>query len=292
MRSFAVAIALGVLLGAHTASAAGIYVVDMPDGSGSACVDLEAPKPYAFSLYVVADTGNLPLGGLVGAEFSLQGLEELFGVPPDGVLVWVAEANLPVSVVVGDPFGAGTHIVFPTCQSGWVLLFTLHMIAYDHTGLRELHVTAHQQPSNPLFDCPVLDLCDAPVYTRQCVPASVTYFDVPKVAPAATDPFPEDGATGVRRDVTLHWTIPQISAEVCEVGLIWQDIYLGTDPDPPYASSSDGPRQYTPPVLAPNTTYYWRVESGPNTSPVWQFRTEEVVAARAMTWTALRTLYR
>jgi hypothetical protein len=291
LRILAVLSTLG--LAVATAFADAIIISDRLDGYGANCVDLEGPFPMQFTLYVVVDTWGLPYGGITGAEFSLRGLEDLFGFPPDGMFFWNVEASPWAIVVIGDPMGAGTNIAFSDCQSGTVHLFTLQMFAFGSPGTRELRVAARQPPTNPNFDCPLVVLCDAPVYTTRCTRSGVAYFDVPRVAPPPTDPFPPDGATGVPLQVTLRWTIPPIHAELCEAGTIWQNIYFGTNPDPPYVNSSVGERQYTPPPLAPNTTYYWRVQAGPDPVPVWHFTTGDLpVGVRPATWSDVRSLYR
>ncbi|HEY1306713.1 MAG TPA: M4 family metallopeptidase [Vicinamibacterales bacterium] len=84
---------------------------------------------------------------------------------------------------------------------------------------------------------------------------------------AAESPTPADGATGIATNTRLTWSA---------LGATSYDMAFGiVNPPPPVANDLPG-ASYTP-VLAPNTTYYWRVTSrntsGGNPGPVWSFTT-------------------
>jgi hypothetical protein len=90
---------------------------------------------------------------------------------------------------------------------------------------------------------------------------------------------PANGATGVP-------TTPVLTFDAGPFAHLY-DIYLGTSPDPPLfaaglalgpTESSSAPRTYQLPLLAPGTTYYWRVVAKTmalqaSVSPVWSFTT-------------------
>ncbi len=287
-------IAMLAIPAATTASSAIIFS-STADGSGSSCVGPFTSFPATSTLYVLATTYGLQSGGITGAEFSITGLEGLLGIPPAGKYMMSATPSPAATAVLGDPLAGGVNIAYPECQTGgFVLLYTLQIINFGDTELRELHIAARQPPSNPSFNCPAVTLCDVPNYTMVCVTGGFAYLNVPQVPPAPTNPVPADSATGAPVQVTLQWYVPPIQAEVCELGTIWQDIYFGTDPNPPYVNSSDGNRSYAVPYrLVPLTRYYWRVTAGPNSGPVWSFTTaESPVGVESRSWTQVRRLYR
>ncbi len=115
--------------------------------------------------YLCASVGGAARSGIIGAEFRQDG-------SPAG---WPMTAipNPAASYVRGDPLAGGCQIAFPDCQSGGspgiVLLYTIQGLATTSVGCTRLTILQHTTPSNPLFRCPVLVLCDAPVYTKICV---------------------------------------------------------------------------------------------------------------------------
>jgi hypothetical protein len=267
-----------------------------PDGAGTSCFDPPGSFPAINTLYVGVTNFGLPGGGVTGAEFSLRGLGGLIGMPPVGSYIFNATSNPDASVALGDPLGGGANIAFASCQTGsFVWLYSFQFINFGDTELRQLHVAARQPPTNSNFDCPLVVLCNAPIFTAMCVGAGSAFLNILRVPPAPTNPLPADGATGVPLNVTLQWYVPPIQIETCEPGTIWENIYFGTVPDPPYVNSDLGDRRYVvPQALLPNTRYYWRVTAGPNSSPVWSFTTatDVNVAVRPSTWTQVRNLYR
>jgi hypothetical protein len=128
----------------------------------------------AWSLAVLG--GDAAANGIAGAEFRLDNF------PSD----WFATpvANPAASLILGGPLAGGTNIAFDTCQIPGVpgtpvLLFTLNYFA---TSLRDQHVVRvlqHSTPSTPAFQCPLVVLCDAPVYTQLCVTGGLAAFNWP-----------------------------------------------------------------------------------------------------------------
>lgn len=92
---------------------------------------------------------------------------------------------------------------------------------------------------------------------------------------SASNPNPANGAVNVSTNPTLSWT--------AGIGATSYDVYFGTDPTPdstPGQSEligNQGGTSYTPPTLALNTTYYWRIDarnaSGTTTGDIWSFST-------------------
>ncbi|MBN1867105.1 hypothetical protein JW916_07405 [Candidatus Sumerlaeota bacterium] len=87
------------------------------------------------------------------------------------------------------------------------------------------------------------------------------------LAPAYS-PHPLDGETNVRIDKTVNWRR--------SYGTTSHDVYFGTTDPPPFIGSQDID-SYTPGLLEPLTTYYWRIDSRTPTDmaegPVWSFTT-------------------
>jgi len=276
---------------ATTAHAQSIYFSSTPDGYGTACVEPPSTFPSVVTLHVFADTSGLPGGGMTGAEFAIRGLDE--GNPPAQPYYTEWRPNPQATITLGDPLGSGVNVAFADCQTGqFILLGSLVIINTGDTELRKLQITARQPPNNANFDCPLLVHCDAPYYTLQCVWGGYAYLNISRDPPPATNPDPPDGATGVPLQVTLRWYTAPVPQEICEPGTIWMDIYFGTNPDPPYLNSSTGPRQWVLPLLQPETTYYWRIQAGTNTSPVWSFTTGSTIGVAAKTWGEVRGFYR
>jgi hypothetical protein len=74
--------------------------------------------------------------------------------------------------VFGNPISGGCNIAFPSCQlgsGGVVLFYTVNYFAADFQADRRVTVLRHSMPSNLLFQCPLMTLCDAPTFTKVCV---------------------------------------------------------------------------------------------------------------------------
>ena len=150
---------LTLSLAASMASAQSIGVFFSPDGS-----DCDATLvPFApGTAYILAILGGAGAGGISGAEFRLE------GVP------WFPSSNANRTVVVrtyGNPLFGGCTMEFASCQTGTggvVLLYTIDFFVFSLVGETYFSILRHTTPSNPLFQCPVLILCNEPSSTRLC----------------------------------------------------------------------------------------------------------------------------
>ncbi len=91
---------------------------------------------------------------------------------------------------------------------------------------------------------------------------------------APQDPSPVDGATRVRSDTSLSWSVSSNTTP----GLIQFEVYLGTNPVPTNLIASTTATSVTPGVqLDGATTYYWKVVARRppfvKEGPVWSFTT-------------------
>lgn len=154
---------VAIALGASTASAQSIGVFG--DNAGGSC-NIAAPAGGAGSLFILATLGGAVSGGMTGAEFRVD------NIPPSWFLN--VTPNPAANLTLGAPFaaGGGANIAFPGCQiggGGVVLLYSVSFFALSSETNRTLSVLRHTTPSNLNFQCPLLTLCDSPVFTKVCV---------------------------------------------------------------------------------------------------------------------------
>jgi hypothetical protein len=141
-----------------------------------ACGDIAVGVPA--TLYVVARRAGPALCGVVGAELRIVGL------PPE----WIASAAIPPgSISLGDPLGpVGGDMAYSSCQAppgSPVLLYTISIFATSAVSDRVVEVTARTPPANPNFNCPLVTLCDVPIYSIVCLNGSQARIN----PPAGTD---------------------------------------------------------------------------------------------------------
>ena len=123
--------------------------------NGGENVIVEPPTPT--TAYIVAL--NLT-GPITGAEVRLTGMPESWQV--------VTTPLPPANISIGDPFGEGANIAFPTCQSpvGLVVrLWQVTIIPDVYHGDVAIGSFPRVPPTNPGFNCPLLVTCD---YSLQC----------------------------------------------------------------------------------------------------------------------------
>ena len=91
---------------------------------------------------------------------------------------------------------------------------------------------------------------------------------IPPLPEPPSNPNPPDGATEVSRTLDLNWT--------AGVGAASHDVYIGWSDPPPFRCNQTDTR-FQGGMLAPGTTYYWRIDErnewGTTEGPVWSFTT-------------------
>ena len=149
--------------GVHADNAGTIQIAFDPKGNRM-CGQIPAGTPA--TLYVVAQLAGPTLCGITGAEL------RVVGIPAD----WIATATPAGAVSLGDPLGpVGGNVAFTSCQSpakGPVLLYTISLFATSSVTDHTIEVIARTPPTNPSFDCPLVTLCDAPLYSIVCMERS------------------------------------------------------------------------------------------------------------------------
>ena len=269
-----------------------------------------------IELSVQARLAGATAAGISGAEFYVEGLENLPGnwscsVIPNPASTYVGDlcnlSDVDFDGVVSERRG---HIVFNVngplpadgCQVGdsfgHTQLATIRLadFAAPSVDLPVLYaqVVAGAPPSaGPGFDCPLLTLCDAPVFTKVCVTGGV--FVINNAIRAPINPSPADSATAVPPIGTvLSWEGPGFIT--CTLGTEIVEVHFGTDPDPPVVSTHHHGTTYDPGPLEPFVTYSWRVtrrfEGQFVSSPVWSFTTHTTVGVEHTTWTGVKGLFR
>ena len=137
----------------------GVYV----DAAGTQCTGTTSGGVIVGSVWV--NLAGAAAGGITGAEFRIENThrsETTVGISPDP----------NATIVLGDPFNlAGMNIAYEFCQTGpRVRLLTFTLTENVAVTDVELLLTQHYRPSNPSFGvCPLVTLCDGPVYTKVCV---------------------------------------------------------------------------------------------------------------------------
>ena len=145
--------------GSAAAQSIGVYW----DTAAANCNGSNAPFTQG-TMYVLGIRGGAAGAGLTGAEMRVSGFPS----------TWFpsATANPASNVAIGNVMDSGANIAFPMCQAGSgnvILLYTVGYFAADEQANRVVTVLKHTAPSNPNFQCPLMVLCDAPVFTKVCV---------------------------------------------------------------------------------------------------------------------------
>jgi hypothetical protein len=153
-----------LLLAAQPAHAQWIGIFSDIEGNGN---QITAPQYTPTTFYIHAVYANaLDPPGLQGAEFAVE-----HDITSSEAVI-TSEPSPLASLSLGDPMSGGCNLGFPVCQSeAVVLLYSVSITVLDAGTMtnRYLVVTSHSSPSNPNFECPLLNKCDAPLYTATCV---------------------------------------------------------------------------------------------------------------------------
>lgn len=142
----------------------------------------------ADTVYVLGVLGEATHCGIAGAEFRFGGVPDSWGVFP---------VPNPEFLVVGDPFGHGVTVA-SLCQrpaSGAVLLYSVLVLAMELETDVEFRIGNREPPSNSLFPCPLLVLCDEPVFTKVCVEGRSCFVNSTVERKCPAEPLPVERAT-------------------------------------------------------------------------------------------------
>jgi hypothetical protein len=102
------------------------------------------------------------------------------GIPAE----WYATAAIPPGCIsLGNPLGPeGGNVAYSSCQSpsaGPVLWYTISIYATTEVTDHVVEVIARTPSSNPFFNCPLVTLCDVPIYSIVCMAGSQARINPP-----------------------------------------------------------------------------------------------------------------
>jgi hypothetical protein len=136
------------------------------DTNASAC-DLRVSPGRTTTFYVVLAPDGTTRGGITGVEFQIDASKA------SGYLVMGELPMSNVTIQLGSAFSGGMNLVWAECVSQLTLPILNFQILNTGGGITDapLLVGAHSDAArrNPLFDCPLVTLCDAPVFSLVCI---------------------------------------------------------------------------------------------------------------------------
>lgn len=281
-------------------------------------------KPVLLlSLAIACSLSTLPMAGqpawaqgmpTVGLYTDASGtdmeliVQEPFGVMPIYVVVQnAAEVSAvqfaaPVPACFTNAFYIGEDVQFPLhigdSQNGIAIAFGTCLSSPVHVLTINVYTT---EPVTTMCYYPVLPspmAASGMVETTDCdenfvygigLTSMVGTYGPPEVW--AVNPI--DGSTAAPLNSKLVWWIERHSLGL---GVLWSNLYFGTDADPPLVASYLEDFMYDPGPLQPLTTYYWKVQAvdtdtGATMSDVWSFTTEGPVPAEPTSWGRIKSLF-
>jgi len=168
-RTLLLAIAWGAL--AAPPAAARLRIGVFADPAGTVC-SAQLVAGTVDTLYVLAILDDPPLNGLRGTEFRITGF------PSVPAVFGSFSSNQAAAFTTGDALTFGTKMPFGTCQTAnhrVVELGRITMFVAQQLPPTTVRVEASTNPSNRLFDCPIVLLCDN---TDECAAG----YPVPKLS--------------------------------------------------------------------------------------------------------------
>lgn len=159
-----------------TSGSIGLY----SDVAGTGCCIAAAPGVPA-TIYIYANLAGPTAAGITGAEFRIE-LEDVTLANGGYIMNWTPApaSNLSIGNPIDDTPAddtdlKGVNVAFPECQTtssagaGRVLLGSILAINLGTGENTDLVVRRRTPPTSPAQDCPALVLCNAPIYTIECV---------------------------------------------------------------------------------------------------------------------------
>jgi hypothetical protein len=162
------------------------------DHEGAQCPVIPPFMPTMVCVVVTLAPGAC--GGFAGVGFRLTGWPQNWfyivdhgpGIPP-----------------IGDLFNSGYYLAWPSCrtsESGAVAAFTFRVFATSQVSDLPVGVTYPAAAKPPVL-CPVLALCDAPVFTQICATGVTTRINpIDGFCPCQGPCFEECPPVSVERD--------------------------------------------------------------------------------------------
>jgi hypothetical protein len=160
------------LAGSASASSIGVFF-----DTGATDCDTAIPQNSGFTIYIIAILGgDAGSNGMTGAEYRMVGNDP----------GWFANytPGPGSNLALGTPIdGVGANVAWPSCQNpgnGMLLLGTISGFSPAPPLERTLRVQPRNPPTNLLFNCPLVTLCDAE-FTKLCVAGGEAFVNRPGV---------------------------------------------------------------------------------------------------------------
>jgi len=152
-----------VLLFAANGAAQGNGVLGVYfDANGSECSGSIGPGAFR-TLYVLFSPDGDTRGGIKGAEFRIE-------ISGSGYNLFGPQYLFPEGTQVGDALGDGVITAPRVCQSGLVIPVLRFQVQNVGGGSDVvISIAPKNPPSNGSFPCPLVNLCDTPMFTQVCV---------------------------------------------------------------------------------------------------------------------------
>lgn len=202
--------------------------------------------------------------------------------------VYIGESS-PFPLRIGDS-QTGVAIAFGTCLMSPVELIRVNVYTTGQTGVC-CRFPVLPDPAVTSGEVEYAD-CTSPIPVKGFLQGGLAILG-DWGPPEITGHFPPDGATEQPLTTQLSWSIDMCSQGL---GVVWNNISFGTDPNPPRVAQWHDPFTWDPGFLSLGTTYYWKVEvvdtdGGITVSPVWSFTTAQTVPGQQATWGKIKALY-
>ena len=221
-------LAIGFLLLAARSEAANgnIVLVFEIDGQPAWGCNATVPCQCRVRMGVWALLQGQSEGGITGVEYRIEVGPD--NQPDPGWLF--AETFDPGLMILGpgalnpgDSNPRGVTAAWPSCQTGnggMILIETVEILnmGCDAAALR-LRVARADPASNPLFQCPLFVLCDAPVYTKVCLGFNITICRNPE------PPFPINATCSTSGEAFLNRNHP------LECSFVSDDCLIAVQPE-------------------------------------------------------------
>ena len=175
---FGLSLLLCVPIGA-SAQSIGVF----SDASASSCNIIwdtrESPFAEVFLHLLMG-----PLRNFAGLEFRVAGLPQM-PIPPS------TEFYPSPAVILGTSISDGLTVAWHTCQgenaTAPVWLGKVTLISFNPVGEHTLAIQGSLTPSNPEFQCPLVNLCDPPAFTKVCVAGGQAFMNSSRDCTVAVD---------------------------------------------------------------------------------------------------------
>jgi hypothetical protein len=185
----------------------------------------------------------------------------------------------------------GVSIGFGQCKTSRVHCLTMN---YFTTGTTE-GCCPYQVKPHPYAEAGQVEFVDCAEQLFSGTAGATYISKTANLPPLMGSPGPSDGAIDQPLDTKLSWTVFRCDCYLC---CLFTRVYFGITPDPPLVTGWEDldEYRYDPSLLAPNTTYYWKVETSLGsgvwtTTPVWSFSTVTGVVVEPTTWGRVKSLY-